>query len=164
MYRDPFDRRDSFGTDPFRRHLERRDEMRRGEGGSSSRSLFGRKSLFVIGGILVVVLLCSFAYVFGTEAEKEITVKKLTHKIKTSSSGQKDEWQVHTTDGDVYKVTDTLFRGRFDSSSLMAQLTEGQTYRIKYYGWRIPFLSEYPNILEAKPLVATKLNPKKKEK
>lgn len=51
------------------------------------------------------------------------------------------------TEGNVYKVTDDYMFWRFDSANFWAKLEEGHAYRITFYGWRIPFLSEYQNAL-----------------
>jgi hypothetical protein len=39
---------------------------------------------------------------------------------------------------------------KFNSSDIYNQLEKGKKYRIKVYGFRIPFLSWYKNIIEVK--------------
>ena len=53
-------------------------------------------------------------------------------------------------DKGVYCVKDTLLFWRWDSSDMYGSLHEGETYNIETVGWRVPLLSMYPNILEAK--------------
>lgn len=50
----------------------------------------------------------------------------------------------------VFENTDSLFYGKWNSSNIQGQLKEGNTYTIKVYGYRIPFLSMYENIIEIK--------------
>lgn len=50
----------------------------------------------------------------------------------------------------VYKNTDEFLRGKWDSSTMQAQLEVGETYDVVLVGYRIPFLSMYENILEIK--------------
>lgn len=52
----------------------------------------------------------------------------------------------------VFQNEDSLFNGKFDSSTLLAKLRKyeqsGETFTIKTSGWRIPFLTMYQNIVE----------------
>lgn len=48
----------------------------------------------------------------------------------------------------VYKNTDEFLRGKWDSSTMQAELEVGETYDVVLVGYRIPFLSMYENILE----------------
>lgn len=48
----------------------------------------------------------------------------------------------------VYKNTDEFLRGKWDSSTMQAELEIGETYDVVLVGYRIPFLSMYENILE----------------
>lgn len=50
----------------------------------------------------------------------------------------------------VYKNTDEFLRGKWDSSTMQAELEVGETYDVVLVGYRIPFLSMYENILEIK--------------
>lgn len=47
----------------------------------------------------------------------------------------------------VFENTDALVKLKFNSSDIQAELVEGNTYNIKAYGWRIPILSAYENIV-----------------
>lgn len=52
------------------------------------------------------------------------------------------------TDRGVYEVTDSLLYFAFDSSDRYAEMVRGQSYTVTVAGWRFPFLSWYPNIVE----------------
>jgi hypothetical protein len=51
------------------------------------------------------------------------------------------------TNKEVFKNKDSTLLGKWDSSDLYAKLIEGKTYSFKVCGFRIPFLSEYRNII-----------------
>ena len=52
----------------------------------------------------------------------------------------------------VYENTDNILRGKWDSSTLQAEMEAGQTYEVKLVGFRFPVLSWYENILDAEPV------------
>jgi hypothetical protein len=52
------------------------------------------------------------------------------------------------TDVGTFKDTDSLVAGKFASSDMYGQLQLGHAYRLQVRGYRIPVLSEYPNILK----------------
>lgn len=56
------------------------------------------------------------------------------------------KWLV-MTDVLVMENTDTIFHLKFNSSDIQAKLEVGNTYEFTTYGWRVPFLSMYPNII-----------------
>lgn len=51
------------------------------------------------------------------------------------------------TDAGVLRNDDALWFAKFNSSDIYGNLDIGKRYRLKVYGWRIPFLSMYPNIV-----------------
>lgn len=53
---------------------------------------------------------------------------------------------VVSTDNYTYKVSDLLFKGKFNSTDIYNNLEIGKTYEIETTGYRIPFFSEYKNI------------------
>jgi hypothetical protein len=53
---------------------------------------------------------------------------------------------IYTSVG-TFKDSDSLVAGKFSSSDLYGQLQLGHAYRLHVRGYRIPVLSEYPNIL-----------------
>jgi len=55
------------------------------------------------------------------------------------------------TDRGVFRNDDAGWFVKFDSSDFYGDLDVGKTYRLKVYGWRIPILSMYPNIVRMKP-------------
>ena len=51
----------------------------------------------------------------------------------------------------VFKNSDELLLGKFDSSNIQAGLEIGGTYDVDVYGFRVPFLSMYENIIRYNP-------------
>ena len=49
-------------------------------------------------------------------------------------------------DNEVYKISDLLFKGKFNSSNIYANLKIGRRYKLSVSGYRLPFFSEYQNI------------------
>ncbi len=47
----------------------------------------------------------------------------------------------------VFENTDTLMRGKFNSSTIYGNLEIGKTYEITVIGFRVPILSWYQNII-----------------
>ncbi len=103
------------------------------------------------GGLIIIVVIIIFvawfaygiAYAFTTGHE-EITIKDKWIKY----SGEDAKYLISSEDGQVFQLTDSLVKVRFDSSNLYAEIDEGETYRINTQGWRFAFLSDYKNILD----------------
>lgn len=88
--------------------------------------------------------------IYGTVAG----VTELTVTV-TSADRVDDHWMVLGTDaqGDAVSLVnkDSPLHRKFDSSDLQAVIQPGETYRFRVCGRRIPFLSQYQNILEILP-------------
>ena len=50
----------------------------------------------------------------------------------------------------VFQNTDSWLEWKFGSSDMYAGIKKGKMYDFKTYGWRVPFLSWYENIIDAK--------------
>ena len=74
----------------------------------------------------------------------ECTINRLD---RTSTSKGSSDMRIYTKECGVLENSDATFRGKFDSADLYGELKEGHTYRLRIAGWRIPFLSEFPNVL-----------------
>lgn len=56
------------------------------------------------------------------------------------------------TDRGVFRNDDAGWFLKYDSSDFYGDLDIGKRYRLKVYGWRIPFFSMYPNIVRMKEM------------
>jgi hypothetical protein len=96
--------------------------------------------------LLILLLLiggCDACYQLGTVDHATITVKRGERVNKHKSS----YYLVWTEQNEVFTVDDAFFHGHFNSSDLYGQLESGRKFDVKVYGWRIPFFSEYRNII-----------------
>ena len=50
----------------------------------------------------------------------------------------------------VFEDTDTLFRGKFNSSDVYGALKEGETYELTVIGFRVHIFNLYENIIDFK--------------
>lgn len=103
------------------------------------------KLLLAIIAILIVTGLgYSVAYYStSTEVTATVTGKERITKIR---DGNDQSYYLVYTDAGTFKVEDSILLFRWNSSDVYGQLVPGQNYRIKAVGFRLPFLSEYPNI------------------
>jgi len=103
-------------------------------------------------GILVVILVVAFC-IFGlgfplfTQKDVQITVTKTDRIVESNGENVHSKYIVYT-ETESFENTDSLAFGKFNSSDLQGQLLPGKTYVVKVYGWRIPFLSQYRNIVK----------------
>ena len=96
--------------------------------------------------IVIAVLLITYpvSYAF-TSGEETITIKDKWVKYH----GNDAKYLVSSEDGQVFEITDSIIRWRFDSSNLYADIDVDNSYDISYQGWRFAIMSDYKNILEA---------------
>ena len=110
------------------------------------------EKFMVIGFLLVVILglgsVCVYPY--ATAKTETITVGKMW--IKTAGE-QKQIYMVSDEHKNPYCVMDCVGRLHFRATDVYLKLEVGKTYKVTYYGWRIPVVSGYPNIFSAVPMV-----------
>lgn len=102
---------------------------------------------FVIAGIVAILLIAYPAALYSSETTATVTVTK-TERITSGNTGY---YLVFTKQG-VFANADSIWFGKFNSSDLYATIKEGDTLRLRVAGWRVPFMSMYPNIIEATKL------------
>ena len=95
--------------------------------------------------IVLVVISLKMLFVYGTQQDREITIKK-TERVMFSNNSK---YLIYTEDG-VYENVDSILRMKFNSADVYGQLQNGRTYICDTYGWRIPFFSMYPNIVSCR--------------
>ena len=110
--------------------------------------------LILLGVLFVLFLIGSgIAYTVAVYQNDETYEVKVTDTI-TKRDGDSDTYLIFAEDqeGEIYifKNADAMFAGKYDSSDLQARLKKGSTYEFETIGFRIPFMSEYKNVLEAK--------------
>ena len=70
--------------------------------------------------------------------------------VKSDGDGRTTSKWLMIFENEVFENTDTLLYGKFDSSDMLRKLKPGKKYKLDVYGFRIPFLSSYRNIIEVK--------------
>ena len=115
------------------------------------------------GFIIVVCVLCAVALCFSCcinfndhTYELKITEKE---RIQDANEGY---YLIYGFDesgqSKVFTNTDTLLRGKFNSSNTYAELEEGKYYEITVVGYRIPLFSAYENIIDYKEIDSWEVN------
>lgn len=95
-------------------------------------------------GIFVAAIASSvLIYQYGTIDEVTFQVVK-TERV---TEGQSSTYLVFTP-GETFQNADNIMYWKFNSSDLYGQLREGETYRAKVNGFRVPVFSMYRNILQ----------------
>ena len=105
-----------------------------------------------LGSIIIAVILVGmigFSLIFPLVTQDTVT---MTIKDKERITKNNDSYYLVYTEGEVYKNDDCLILGKFDSSDIYSDMDKGKTYEAEIYGWRVPFLSMYKNIVSIKEL------------
>ena len=105
-----------------------------------SDELFGYVIVIVI--FLFLCLPIRAVYTWSTEDEIQVLVN---HRESVKSGSE----YLIFTESETFKNVDTIFKWKFDSSDVYRDIHPGKTYKVTVYGWRVPFLSMYRNIVKA---------------
>lgn len=107
-------------------------------------SIFGNKiypASFFFSIMMMVVSVYGFSLI---RSERILTIEVLEKTIKRSHND--DIYLVSTKENGVFKIEDSFFLWKFDSSDKYFLIKEDQRYRVICHGWRVHFFSMYPNI------------------
>ena len=101
--------------------------------------------VFWIFAIVVIIGSIGHGIAFYASAENnDITVDEKWTKYKDGS----EQYLFSDVNDNVYEIDDSVRFLTFDSSDRYALIESGKTYDMKLIGWRIPYLSMYPNAIE----------------
>ena len=100
-----------------------------------------RKVKAVLIGIAVFILLTLYSYFVGDWVETKITDAQMT-KV--------DGRYMIATEYRPLVNYDAWYRFKFDSGTVQNEAVrlKGKRVKIKKYGWRVPFFSEYENVVK----------------
>ncbi len=109
-------------------------------------------STVLYGGLVVMFLVLGSILVAGHFVENTYEATVVDKEVNRSGSDSKYLIFTETTDGQVrvFENTDSMLKGKFNSSDMYAAIKEGETYTFTVYGYRIPILSMYENIITFK--------------
>lgn len=99
--------------------------------------------VLIVGGIAFEI--SSYGHVNTIEAKVEGK-----ERITQSVGNTIESFYLVYTDKGTFKLEDDMFRGNFYSSDVYGKLKQDSTYNFKTSGYRIGFMSSYPNIIEVK--------------
>lgn len=105
--------------------------------------------LIKLGIALVVILILTLPSIINLATRATVTTIITDKAIKRYDDS--DVYLIYTSAG-TFKNTDELLFGKFNSSDIYGQIIIGNKYELTTVGLRIPILSEYPNIIEIKPV------------
>ena len=105
----------------------------------------------LMGLLLVAALIGGTVYGVSSALHREDAYACRVIDKEAVASGDSNEYRVYTENCDTLTVSDSLFAQRWDSSNVYAQIQPGQTYDFHLQGYRVPFISQFKNILEVTP-------------
>ncbi len=73
-----------------------------------------------------------------------------TQEVYVNKSERVEQTYMVYSDKGVFRNEDSWHYFKFDSSDLYNKLEQGKTYTCKSYGFRVGFLSVYPNLVSCK--------------
>ena len=88
---------------------------------------------------------CHLGYTLGTKDKKEIVVAK---KYKFNTYGFTN-FMIVDTDGNHYNVNNSTWFVKWDAIEDWTSIGVNDSLTIGVYGWRIPFLGTFPNIVSS---------------
>ena len=102
--------------------------------------------------LFILILFMTFGIQFLNRKTEILTV--IDKEI--SIDNKRSTYLIYTRDEEnqyyVLKNTDNFLALKFNSSDIYAGLEIGKTYKFEIGGYRIPMLSQYPNIFSYEPL------------
>jgi len=103
-------------------------------------------------GLVSVGIIGIIAFNFARFSKKETFITNVTEKerIVTKNGDNLDSYYLIYTENGTYKLEDELLYGNFHSSDWYGKIKVDSTYEFTTIGFRIGFISEYPNIVEFK--------------
>lgn len=102
--------------------------------------------------LLVIVFSLSIVWSLSLDFNDTQYVITVTDKDRIYETNGQSKYLVFADDEEgnslVFENTDTLLRGKMNSSNIQGQLKIGKTYKVTVVGIRNPFCSLYQNIID----------------
>lgn len=108
---------------------------------------FTTRVLIVAGLLLFALAVLGYTGVSNASVQERIctvTDKDRTTKVVDGSSSS--DMRIYTNDCGTLVVADSLLDFTFSSSDTYSSIETGETYTFTTRGWRVPFLSMFPNV------------------
>lgn len=115
----------------------------------SNRSLLGCLTAIAL---VVIAVIAVIVMNFSNDHTYTVTITDKERVTTQVAEGQTDsKYLIYGEDENgktyVFEDTDTLFRGKFNSSDVYGALKEGETYELTVIGFRVHILNWYENII-----------------
>lgn len=97
--------------------------------------------------VLILVIICQSYFIKNTST---IVISKVTGKERVTTNGTDNKVEskyLVFTEAETFECTDQILVGKYNSSDVYGQIEIGKKYKFTVYGVRIPFLSQYRNIV-----------------
>lgn len=105
----------------------------------------------VFGAFVGLFIIGAIVFSIANAAHTETQTCMVKDKDRTSSvdadGNRSSDARVYTDCG-VMSVGDDLLTGHFSSADTYSDIEVGKTYEFKTRGYRIPFFSRFPNVIE----------------
>lgn len=104
-----------------------------------------------ITGFVILFIIVGIIYTVSGYGNKQTFHTKVTDKERITESngdGKISSYYLIYTEAGALKLEDELFYGNFNSSDWYGQIHRDSTYTFHTIGYRIGFLSSYPNIIK----------------
>lgn len=102
--------------------------------------------LFFLGGLLAVIVIVVFTIGYQHQTKQTITI--CSKERAATSNGA--EYRIYAAEGTFVMKDSLIGKVRYSTADAYARIKKDTTYDVVTKGWRIPFFSAFPNILEAK--------------
>lgn len=118
----------------------------------SNRSLLGCLTAIAL---VVIAVIAVPVMNFSNDHTYTVTITDKERVTTQVAEGQTDsKYLIYGEDKNgktyVFEDTDTLFRGKFNSSDVYGALKEGKTYELTVIGFRVHIFNWYENIIDFK--------------
>jgi len=98
--------------------------------------------------LFVIYILFMIYFNYFTRFQKMITINNSDYY----KSGKYGLNLVNDSNGNVYIIQNSIFQLFFTGPELYSSLKDGKQYQVNGYGFRVPILGIYPNIISAKEI------------
>lgn len=95
----------------------------------------------------IVIIVCGIGFFCTIEYQNEQTITcEVKDKWIKRPKGNNNELYLVNCGGNTYKVSDLLWKGKFDSADIYGNLEVGKEYEITVSGYRMGYFNMYQNI------------------
>ena len=112
--------------------------------------------MFGVGTLVIVSVIAAIIFTLGFSKHDASPAQACTVNDKQIVSVVNDgdsttHYRVFTDQCGVMEVSDSLMLQQWDSADIYNQIKVGESYHFTARGYRIPFLSQFPNITKVTP-------------